>query len=1162
MTADAECDSGDQGRRDGEERHEARSAAGNGSSGRRAAPHRHLWGLRARLLLLVGVAVLPALGVIGYTARREHLQATEAAQGQAMDVAQHISLREAQRIRQTHQLLAFLAGLPQVRSASPARCDRLLAGLLAHTTQYANFALIAPDARVLCSAVGLRHPVDPARGAFFQRALKTHTFSLGNYQIGQMTGLPVLVAAYPLLDPQGRVTALLIAALKLDWLDALSDNDHLPAGATLTVLDPTGQVLFHYPHGQRWSGKALANTPLGRVPNAPAGDGVVHTRGPDGVSRLYAFSRVRHLGSAHDLHVIVGIPAKIAYAQVYQTTRRELLLLALTTAVVFMLAWLGGSVFVLQPVRALLAATRRLATGDLTARTHAVRGGSELGELAADFDEMAAALERRTVEILAQHRRVERLNRVYRVLSGINSALLRIREREALLTEACRVAVDQGGFRLAWIGMVDPESGDVVPKAWAGSGQDYVKGIRISMREDVPEGGGPIGRALRSRTYMVCNDIEQDARMAPWRELARAGGLRSVAAFPLQVQQRVIGALALYAGEPGFFDPEEIHLLEELAADTGLGLEYSEQERQLRHLAYYDPLTGLANRALFYDRIGQALARGRRSGGRTAVFAIDLVQFRKVSDTLGRHAGDQALCEIGARLTGVVRTSDTVARFGTHTVARLGGDEFALLLADINHPHEVDIIVQRALAAIRRPVAIEAQTVVLDARIGIALGPEDGKDPEALLAHAELALHSIPAADEEQIRFYAPDMNVRTQERHALEQALRLAIERNEFLLHYQPQVELAQGRIVGAEALLRWRHPEKGLVSPAAFVPLLEDTGLISVVGDWVLRTACAQQVVWKETTGVAVKMAVNVSARQFQDSNLPARVDEIVAETGIEPRNLELEITENVYMGNAARTVDALRAFKASGVHLSIDDFGTGYSSLGYLRRFPVDMLKIDQSFVQDMAGDPDSFLIARSVVAIAHGLGMRVIAEGVETAGQMRLLAREGCDEVQGYFFSKPVPAEEFCERLRAGARFAFPEPAYGDLATILVVGSGPDVVAALGRVLDPGEYRIVTAGNMEGAFEALAAQDVAVVFTGEEVFGTIGEAFMRRVRGIYPNTARIMLVRDTARRSTTESVGQDPVAEYIQLPLDEDHLRIRLREAVHQRLEPPGTPVRRP
>ncbi|MHB1941915.1 MAG: EAL domain-containing protein [Acidiferrobacteraceae bacterium] len=1133
-----------------------RPGAGRGPSPDQAAPRRSPWGLRARLFLLVGLAVLPALGVISYTARQERTEATAAAQDQVIQVAQQIGRREAQRIRQTQRLLAVLARLPQVRSGNVTRCHLFLAGVLARSPQYANLALIAPNARVLCSAVEFQHPVDPAREAFFQRAFRSHQFSLGNYQIGQMTGLPVLVASYPLLHPRGQVTALLIAALKLNWLNALPDNHRLPVGATLVVLDSNYQVLFHYPHEQGWLGKSLANTPFGRVLRSVAGGGVVDTRGPDGVARLYALARVRHLGGDHDLYVIMEIPAKIAYAGVYHAARRELFMLMFTTALMFMLAWLGGTVFVMRPIRVLLAATRRLATGDLTARTHIRRGTNEIAQLAADFDEMATTLEQRTVEILDKNQRVERLNRVYRVLSGINSALLRIRERHALLEEVCRIAVDQGGFHLAWVGMVDPENGDVVPKAWAGPGQDYVKEVRISMREDVPEGGGPIGDALRSGKYMVCDDIENDPRMAPWRESARARGLRSVAAFPLQVQQRVIGSLALYADEPQFFDAEEIRLLEDLAADTGLGLEYIDQERQLRYLAYYDPLTGLANRALFHDRLGQLLARARRTGARTAVLVAEMVEFRKVSDTLGRHVGDSVLREIGARLTRVVRTTDTVARFGTETVARLGSDAFALLLVDINQPHQTEIIAQRILEAIRVPVTIEAETMVLDARVGIALGPEDGEDPEALLAHGELALHSIPATGQEHIRFYAPEMNIRTRERYELEQALRQAIERDEFTLHYQPQVELTHGRIVGAEALLRWRRPEKGLVSPAAFVPVLEDTGLIIEVGDWVLRTACMQQVEWMKSTGVAVNMAVNVSARQFQDENLPGRVREIIAQTAIDPRSLELEITESVYMDNADRALQVLHAFKSVGVGLSIDDFGTGYCSLSYLREFPVDVLKIDQSFVRWMTSDPDSFVIARAVVALAHGLGMRVIAEGVEAEGQLRLLVGERCDEVQGYFFSRPVPASEFYELLRTGACYQLPKPAsHGVSATILVVDNEPDIVAVLEPALDANAYRIIAVGSTEEAFEALAVNNVAVIVAGQDVFGISGEEFMRRVQGIHPTVTRILLVRDTAHARATETIDQDPAAEYISLPLDENGLRNRFREAVLRRLRPP-------
>ncbi|GEM_PF-4641050 len=647
---------------------------------------------------------------------------------------------------------------------------------------------------------------------------------------------------------------------------------------------------------------------------------------------------------------------------------------------------------------------------------------------------------------------------------------------------------------------------------------------------------------------MVCNDIERDPAMAPWREAARRFGLRAVAAFPLEVGRRVVGALALYADEAGFFDAHERRLLEELAADTGLGLDYIDQERRLRDLAYYDPLTGLANRALFHDRLGQALARARRTQARTAVLALDLVQFRTVSDTLGRHLGDQALREVAARLTAVVRTSDTAERFGTDTVARLGGDEFALLLAEIRRTHEPEVIAHRALEAIRAPMRLEAETVVIEARAGIALGPQDGAEPEALLAHAELALHSIAAGGPEPIRYYAPEINARSRERHALEQALRAAVEREAFLLHYQPQVALADGRIVGVEALLRWHHPQRGWISPAQFVPLLEDTGLIAPVGEWVLRSACRQQRAWRETTGVGVKVAVNVSARQFHDPDLAARIGAILEQSGIEAHHLELEITESVYLGNGGRTLEALHALKALGVQVSINDFGTGYSSLGYLRKFPVDLLKIDQSFVRDLTHDPDSFLIARSVIAIAHGLGMRVIAEGVETEGQLRLLAREGCDEVQGYYFSRPVPAEALAERLQAGAAFPRPAQAPGATTTLLLVGLEPQFAGLLEGGLDPGAFRIRTAADPEEAFEALAVESAragpgrCAVIAGESEGA---EEFLRRVRAIHPDVLRIR------RGSDTDPAGSDAVvAEPLPWPGDTASVLERLRELLHR------------
>ncbi|MHB1951756.1 MAG: EAL domain-containing protein [Acidiferrobacteraceae bacterium] len=1104
-------------------------------------------GIRARLLLLVALAVLPALAVIGYSGYQDLARTRHAAREQVKTIARRIGRHEARRIRKTHRLLSVLGTLPQIRAANPSQCQSLLAALLAREPQYANFALIAADGHVVCSAVEVGHPVVPSREAFFRRVFLTRAFSLGNYEVGQMTGVPVLVAAYPLLNPKQQVTAVLIAAMKLTWLKELP-NYHLPPDALLTVLDPGGQILFRHRSGPQWAGNPRLRSSLERTLRTVPATRVFDTRGANGQALINVLSRVRGFGRAHDPTVVVQVPARVAYAQTYRVIHDELLILTLITTLVFVLAWAGGNMFMMRPIETLLAATRRIAAGDLSARTGIRRGAIEVCQLAANFDDMATSLERYTQELIDRNRRVERLNRIHRVLSGINSALLRIRERDALLSEVCRIAADRGGFRLAWIGMADPNNPEVAPAASAGPAADAIEGIKVSRREDVPEGHGVIGRTLRSGTPTVCNDVENDPHVAPWRDLLLAAGLKSVAAFPLQVQQRVIGVLAFYSGEPGFFDSEELRLLNELAANAGLGLEYIDQEHQLRYLAYYDPLTGLANRALFQDRLGQVLARARRTGVHSAILALEMAQFHKVLDTLGRHAGDAVLRELGARLTRIVRTHDTVARVGTETVARLSGATFAVLLEDIKYPHEAEIVAQRMLKTIRDPVNLEAETVVLDAHVGIAFGPEDSEDPDTLLAHAELALHSLDPGGTERVRFYAPELNIKTRERHELEQGLRQAIERDEFTLYYQPQVGLKDGNIVGVEALLRWRHPEKGLISPAVFIPILEETGLIIVVGDWVLRTACAEQVAWMQATGVAVNMAVNISAHQFRDENLPVRIGEIVDRTGIDPRHLELEITESVFMDHVGRTLKVLETFKSEGIRLSIDDFGTGYSSLGYLREFPVDVLKIDQSFVRGMTGDPDRFVIARSVVALAHGLGMRVIAEGVETEGQLRLLASEDCDAVQGYFFSRPVPSPELLHLLRAGANYPLPKPPARDgEVTVVILADGPDV-ETLKRALDGNAYRIIAVGTSEEAFEALAVNRPTAIVAGAGHADATGEEFMRRVSGIYPDVARIRLIPAHSPGTGAGNRGAEPAPDDLSIPLEREVLREWLGKAV--------------
>jgi diguanylate cyclase (GGDEF)-like protein len=429
------------------------------------------------------------------------------------------------------------------------------------------------------------------------------------------------------------------------------------------------------------------------------------------------------------------------------------------------------------------------------------------------------------------------------------------------------------------------------------------------------------------------------------------------------------------------------------------------KQDHLYRLAHYDSLTGLPNRLLFRDRLDQALAQGQREERLVAVMILDCDRFKTVNDTLGHTAGDRLLCAVGDRLEQCVREGDTVAR--------LGGDEFTILLPGIRHADNAALVAQKILEALQQPFALNNHEVFIGTSIGITLYPWD-EDSETLIRHADAAMYKAKEDGGNDFRFYAHEMTHTDLRRLSLEGQLRKAIERNELALHYQPQADLASGRVFGVEALLRWQHPEHGLIPPNEFIPLAEETGLIVPIGAWVLQTACAQNQAWQAAGLKALRMAVNISSRQFHHGDLLNTVCQALEHACLNSGLLEIELTEGVLMRDTHATLQILNDLSALGVSISIDDFGTGYSSLSYLKRFPIDMLKIDQSFVRDIASDPDDAAIVSAVIALAHSLDIRAIAEGVETAGQIEFLRRHGCDAIQGYFLSPPLPAPE-CEAL---------------------------------------------------------------------------------------------------------------------------------------------------
>ncbi|MET3131251.1 diguanylate cyclase (GGDEF)-like protein/PAS domain S-box-containing protein [Oxalobacteraceae bacterium GrIS 1.11] len=469
-------------------------------------------------------------------------------------------------------------------------------------------------------------------------------------------------------------------------------------------------------------------------------------------------------------------------------------------------------------------------------------------------------------------------------------------------------------------------------------------------------------------------------------------------------------------GEPLFDDKGNFH------GYRGTGTDITARklsEQRIHHIANHDVLTGLPNRALLRERLAQAIAR---CNGALWVLLIDLDRFKFVNDSLGHKAGDMLLKTIAERLRASLRESDTVAR--------LSGDEFVAILETQAGPAPTIELVQHLMRDVAEPVTLEGQQLSLTCSIGVALYAAGGEAAHDLIEQADIAMYCAKKLGRNNVQFYAPAMNEEAQERMRIESALRHALERGQFVLHYQPQLDLKSGAIVGMEALIRWQHPELGMVAPQRFIGLAEETGLIVPIGAWVMRTACAQNKAWQDAGLGLLRIAVNLSARQFTQADLVSAIAAVLEETGLPAACLELELTESLFMNDIGPAVAQLHAMKALGVQLSIDDFGTGYSSFAYLRRFPIDVLKIDRTFVNDIASDAADAAIVVSIIALAHNLKLRVIAEGVETEAQLDYLRRHGCDEMQGYYFSRPLAAEQFEQLLRLGSRLA-PAPPHARL-----------------------------------------------------------------------------------------------------------------------------------
>jgi len=520
----------------------------------------------------------------------------------------------------------------------------------------------------------------------------------------------------------------------------------------------------------------------------------------------------------------------------------------------------------------------------------------------------------------------------------------------------------------------------------------------------------PAGLALLTREPVLVEDMRSEGVRFPAGNgngfFEKLGVVSSVNVTIHGRRGKPFGVLSANTVTLRKFNDDDIKFLQSVANVLADAFERKKAEEKLWHLSYYDSLTGLPNRLLLNDRLSQKIAEARRQGEGFAVLFIDLDRFKNINDTFGHETGDYLLKEVAGRLRLCVREEDTVTR--------QGGDEFIIILSSASNIQDGARMARKIGEAISLVFVLNGQEMYLTASMGISIYPADGGDPDTLVKNAHSAMYHVKEQDKNGYQFYTSRMNSAAFERLTKENCLRKAIERGEFLLHYQPQVEIATGRLMGLEALIRWRSPEQGLIPPSEFIPIAEETGLILPISDWVLKTACTEGKRWQDAGHPPLRIAVNVSMRQFRQKGLVENVRGVLDETGLDPSSLELELTENIVLQDSERAIRNLAKFEAMGIHLSLDDFGTGYSSLSYLKRLPLKKLKLDRSFVRAISTSPEDEAIIKTIITLAHNLDIRVIAEGVETKKQLEFLKRWGCDEAQGYLIAKPLPPEGLIER----------------------------------------------------------------------------------------------------------------------------------------------------
>jgi diguanylate cyclase (GGDEF)-like protein/PAS domain S-box-containing protein len=919
-------------------------------------------GLRARVLLLVTLAITPWLLTTVYHAVEERRLAVSTAQKDALQLTRLISFNQQEIITHSQALLQALSILPAIKNGSPADCRLSFASTLIDSQKYANIGVTDARGALLCDTLATRKLLWFGDRTWFQQALKTRQFVVSSLLVGRASGKPIIITALPIFDAQGGVKRVIFSSIDIEWFKHILQQIKLSERTTVTVMDANGIIVAQRPDAEKYLGKPNPLAPLVQAILANKKEGIGQAKGADGVLRLFAYHRLLENSAMGAVYVSVATPRVLLLAEIDRVFARNIGILGLMTALIFALIWFGTDILLLRKMKALIHSAQQIAQGNLNIRTQLGQDKGEVGELARVFDDMAGSL-----ELLFQQ----------------SQNIMEV------TPEAIIISDSSGKIVLA---------NAQVEKLFGYSRDELIgESIEILVAERLRGG------------HIAHRDAYTALAAPPLRAMGQGRELYA---------QRKDGSEFSTEISLGPLKTKDGNFVITVVRDIS---ERKQLEARILHQATHDALTGLPNRLLFHDILVHAMARAQRAEKLLAILFLDLDGFKNINDTLGHKYGDILLQEIAQRLSATLRKDDLVAR-GDDLVARQGGDEFTILLQGISIVQNISQIAEKILAAISEPFAADGHEMHVTASIGITVFPFDDIDIEHLLQNADAAMYRAKESGRNNFQFYTAAMNALNRERMEIENGLRHALERGELVLHYQPQVNIASGEITGVEALVRWAHPEKGLIPPGKFISIAEESGLIVPIGEWVLRTACRQSKAWQDAGLPRISMAVNLSARQFREPHLVALVAKAMADAGLGQHadNLELELTESLLMKDMEGTIATLKKLHEMGVCLSIDDFGTGYSSLSYLKRFPIHTLKIDQSFIRDITIDPNDAAIAATIIALGHNLKLKVIAEGVETAEQLALLREMKCDQIQGYYFSKPVPAEALEKLLREGRR----------------------------------------------------------------------------------------------------------------------------------------------